>query len=440
MRAQSRISALDLGMALAAMAGALLLIFAAAQAEAQTFQVLHNFTGGQDGGEPAAGLTMDAAGSLYGTTYIGGYTAGNCYGSCGTVFRLKRAGQSWVLNSLYLFRGGNDGANPGSRVVFGPDHSLYGMTWTGGGESCPTGNIHGCGTVYNLRPSPTACATVLCPWRETVLYRFAGGPYDGATPSDKPVFDSAGNMYGTTYEGGTANDYVCFGTHYTCGTVFEMSPSNGGWTEGLIYKLTGEADGSNPDAHVTFDANGNLYGTTSANGYPNIGGTVFELTPSGAGWSENTLFDFSYIVGDSPRNGLIFDAAGNLYGATPFNGPHYGGVVFELQASSGGWTFAPLYNFSGNDQTVGPNGDLLMDSAGNLYGTVGSLGTYNKGLVFELSPTMYGWSLTVLHEFTGQDDGAFPTGGVVLDAQGNLYGTAESGGSYNQGVVWEITP
>lgn len=410
-------------------------------AQSQTFTILHNFTGNSDGGQPTAGLTMDAAGNLYGTTTIGGQSASNCYGSCGTVFRLKKEGEGWVLNSLYQFRGGDDGANPQQKVVFGPDGTLYGLTWTGGGGPCPTGNMNGCGTVYNLRPSPTACANVLCPWTESVIYRFAGGAYDGASPGAEPTFDSAGNMYGTTNQGGISNRDQCVNVPgYTCGTVFKMVPSNGAWTESLIYLFSGQADGSNPNAGITLDASGNLYSTASENGY-NGGGTVFELMPSSNGWTESALYSFSYTTGDSPRYGLIFDPEGNMYGSTPFGGPYDGGAVFELQPSSGGWGFTPLYNFSGGSQLTGAFGDLVRDSEGNLYGTTLSVGDDHLGMVFELSPTMNGWTLNVLHQFTGvKSDGAVPVGGVVRDAQGNLYGTAQSGGTYNQGVIWKITP
>ena len=257
--------------------GILLLLIAIPAAQAQTFTVLHNFTGGADGGQPASALTMDAAGNLYGTASLGGHTADNCYNTCGTVFRLKRTGQSWVLNPLYEFAGGSDGANPAAKVIFGPDGSLYGLT-PNGGSSCPNNTQYGCGTVFNLRPQPTNCVSVFCAWQETVLYRFNGGANDGAVPEGSPTFDHAGNLYGTTFDGGYSNQNACvFGQGYSCGTVFELTRAHGDWAESLLYTFLGGSDGSNPEGGLTFDASGNLYGTTLSNGQY-YGGTVFELT------------------------------------------------------------------------------------------------------------------------------------------------------------------
>jgi uncharacterized repeat protein (TIGR03803 family) len=419
-----------------------LVVIAPQTTQAQTFAILHNFTGGEDGAQPYSALTMDAAGNLYGTTSIGGHTASNCYNSCGTVFRMKRVGQSWVLNPLYEFSGGTDGANPSAKVVFGADGSLYGET-PNGGLSCPSNTQYGCGTVFNLRPQARACTSAVCPWTETVLYRFYGGSDDGAVPLGNPVLDRAGNLYGTTFDGGYVNDNNCiFGQGDSCGTVFELVPSNGGWTESLLYRFLGDNDGSNPEDGLIFDQSGNLYGTSFSSG-AHYGGTVFELAPSGSGWTESTLYSFSFegSSGYWPRFGVIFDPAGNLYGTTLNGGYDGGGTVFQLQPSSGGWNLVPLYSFPGNNQTLGPDGDLAMDNAGNLYGTTGSVGSHGLGLVFKLSPSINGWTYTVLHEFTGgQYDGALPVGGVTLDAEGNLYGTASDGGTYNLGVVWEITP
>ena len=161
---------------------------------APRFGLIHSFVGSNDGAVPYAGLTMDQAGNLYGTTF----GLGSGYG---TVFRLKRTAGGWIFNPLYSFTGGSDGAGPEARLVFGPDGSLYGTTTFGGGGSC-TGVFDGCGTIFRLRPSATPCKSVLCPWTETVLYRFSGGS-DGLYPMyGALVFDKAGNMYGTTYAGG----------------------------------------------------------------------------------------------------------------------------------------------------------------------------------------------------------------------------------------------
>ena len=254
--AQRKSWTLNLGFGPASAALAIAIVFAlmvvTQSAQAQTFQVLYNIVGGENGELPNGGLAMDRAGNLYGTTAAGG--AQSC--GCGIVFMLKRSGHGWTFNPIYRFKGGSDGSYPYARVVLGPDGTLYGTT--GGGGS-------GYGTVYNLRPKPTACMSALCPWSETVLYKFLGGPVDGAFPTDEVVFDREGDLYGTTNRGGLYNVNCTYGLDY-CGTVFKMSPSNGGWTESLLYSFTGGDDGSDPYAGLTLDAAGNLYGTALTNG------------------------------------------------------------------------------------------------------------------------------------------------------------------------------
>src|SRR5208337_475040 len=193
----------------------------------------------------------------------------------GTVFGLSKKGSNWILNPLYTFAGGNDGAVPYARVIFGPDGSLYGTTYNGGGGGDS-------GTVFNLKPYPTACKTALCGWQETVLYRFSGGS-DGANPGGGDlIFDQAGNLYGTTVNGGA----------YGAGTVFELMPFQGGWTESVLHSFSG-TDGAFPSAGLIFDKNGNLYSTTVGGGSTPYGcGTVFKLTASGSGWRENVLYNF----------------------------------------------------------------------------------------------------------------------------------------------------
>jgi uncharacterized repeat protein (TIGR03803 family) len=413
------------------------MILAVPLAQAQTFTVIHTFTGGADGGSPEGGLTMDAAGNLYGTT--AGYEE-PCGSQCGTVFEMKPTGQGWVLAPLYRFTGGSDGASPQAAVVFGPDGALYG-TAVYGGTSCPS-TQYGCGTVFRLTPQPRACNSVLCPWVQTVLYRFVGGANDGAFPLSQVTFDTAGNLYGTTYSGGVYTTNCDYGDNW-CGTIFKLTHSNGGWTESVPYFFTGANDGANPIAGLTADAAGNFYGAAELNGVGG-GGTIFELTPYGSGWAENTLLSFVSSSGGGyfPRGQLIFDPAGNLYGTTEFGGeyPNEGGTVFEMSVSGGGWTITGGYSLPGSTEHGGPLAGLVRDSAGNLYGTAFQLGSNNVGLVFKLTPSNGGWTYTLLHEFSVGDGGDFPVGGLVLDAQGNLYGTAGGGGAYGWGVVWEITP
>jgi len=273
-----------------------------------------------------------------------------------------------------------------------------------------------------------------------VLYSFAGGSDDGIYPADPLVFDAAGNLYGTTQQGGITNyNTPCFfNEQYSCGTAFKLAPSNGGWTESLIYKFMGENDGWHPVAGFSIDAAGNLYGTTYEGGAGSQG-TVDELSPSNSGWTETTLYSFSMngAAGYSGFNGVILDAVGNVYGATPYGGAGGGGTVYELMPTSGGWNLNVLYSILGQTDLSGPVGNLAMDSAGNLYGAAYSLG--GDGLIFKLTPNNGTYTYSVLHQFDG-DDGHGPQGPIAIDAQGNLYGTTFAGGTHDWGTVWEIAP
>jgi uncharacterized repeat protein (TIGR03803 family) len=399
----------------------LFMTLTAQPAQAQTFRVLHNFTGGQDGAFPEAGLTMDKAGNSYGTTVYGG---GGCSGSlpgCGTVFKLSRQGPDWVLATIYSFQGGSDGYYPYAQVVIGPDGSLYGTTYLGG-RGC---DGYGCGTVFKLRPGPNATGS----WTETVLYRFTGSP-DGFGPNAAVVFDQAGNLYGTTFVGGS----------HGSGAVFQLTPSGGSWTENVLYSFTSGNDGSYPISGVIFDQVGNLYGTTTSGGGSPVCscGTIYQLMRSGSGWTEKVLYRFQGgSDGAFPYAGLIFDGSGNLFGATGRLGSGVGGTVFELTPSGGNWTFDLLYSFTGQG---GPWDSLVMDAAGNLYGTTRWDGLYQDGSVFRLSLSHGGWTETDLYSFNGLSDGGNPFSGVILDEKGHLYGTAVDRGAYGYGVVWEVTP
>jgi len=434
-----RFGGIDLWMALAASAIAVLMLVAASEAQGQTFQVLHTFSGGDDGANPVVGLTMDRAGNLYGTAQYGG--TGNCIGGastpgCGTVFKLSHRGAGWTFASLYSFQGWNptDGAYPQSRVTIAPDGTLYGATSVGGLlQDC----FPGCGTVYRLQPPATICNSVNCQWRETVLHRFTAG-LDGDDPTGDLTLDASGNVYGTTYRGGS---------NFDDGTVYEISPSGGGWNESVIYNFAGQSVGAYPYSGVIFDASGNLDGT-STDGGEYLFGTVFQLTPSSSGWAGSVLYSFSENEdGYQPSAGLIFDNAGNLYSATANGYPNGQAVVYELSRSNGGWSFTPIFSFL-DEYGAGPQSKLLMDASGNLYGTV--FGGYESmsphGSVFKLTPSNGGWIYTDLYDFSGGSDGAFPYDGLVMDAQGNLYGTTSAGGNsgcqHNNGcgVVFEVTP
>ena len=273
----------------AALAMALALACVVTQpASAQTFTVIHNFTGGADGGYTYSGIAIDNAGNLYGTTPFGGNLGSSnalscAFYGCGLVYKLERLGSGWVLTPLHSFRGGADGFLPRARVVIGPDGNLYGTTGAGGaGAGCEP---YGCGTVFSLRPPGTPCLTSLCNWTETIIYRFANE--EGAYPTTGGLtFDQAGNIYGTGDQGSPS----C--SEGGCGAVYELTPSDGGWTKSVLYSFTGGSDGYGLNSEVILDQAGNVYGVTYSGGPPNFGGTVFQLTPSRTGWTLNTLYAF----------------------------------------------------------------------------------------------------------------------------------------------------
>jgi uncharacterized repeat protein (TIGR03803 family) len=411
---------------------------------APTLSVLYRFAGPPtDGAFPVAGLVRDAAGNLYGTTQSAGANTAcfSTYG-CGVVFKLSPTGTQTVL---YSFTGGADGANPSAGLVRDAAGNLYGTT-TSGGTGC---NGIGCGVVFKLSPTRI----------ETVLYSFTGGP-DGRDPYGGLTTDAAGNLYGTTTAGGrTTGTCKPSAEHpFGCGVVFELircDSAASGYEFKVLYRFTGGADGSGPNALVR-DAAGNLYGTTGYGGAtsacdpPSGCGVVFKLSPSG---TETVLHSFSEPGDGAFPGGLVRDAAGNLYGTTGFtitSIPFFFGLGTVFKLSPNG-TETVLYSFTGGADGGGPNG-VVPDSAGNLYGTTyfggGSTACYyvtgSCGVVFKLSPN---GTETVLHRFTGGADGENSSAGLLRDAAGNLYGTAQYGGAnttcfspYGCGVVFKLAP
>ena len=395
----------------------LVLVFSATQpVRAQTFNVIYDFTP-VNGNTSTGTLLLDRAGNLYGTTQYGQY--GTC-GYDGGAFQLKPTKSGWILNPIHCFTaplGGDDGAFPinyGGLTV-GPDGGLYGSTEEGGIEA-PSGTSS-LGVVFKLSPPPSACLSAVCKWPITILHKFADSP-DGSYPHGNVTFDSAGNIYGTTFEGG---DYG--------GIVYQLSPADGGWNETIIHTFHGGNDGGSPQGGLVLDKAGNLYGTA---------GWVFQIKPSGSGWTYNVIYHFSgQGDGYGTDTGLISDQAGNLYGSTPGGGSGGGGTVFELSPSGDSWTFTTLCNFTGNG---GPQSPLTMDAAGNLYGTTSYDGFYGGGSVFKLTKYGNNWVCTDLHDFQQGTGGVGPIGGVTIAPNGTLYGTTSGGGKYGAGVVWEITP
>lgn len=380
-------------------------------ASAQTFQVLHNFTGGYDGGTPPYTLTQDAAGHFFGTASMGGKNGD------GTVFRFERVNANWVLLPAYNFSG-QDG-QPGWGVTLAPDGTIYTVASYASVFGGP------CGTAIHLRPSPIPPRSTDMTWKETVLRTYVKN--QEGCPTGNLLLDSAGNLYGVTQDGGP----------HGWGSVFELTRNGSVWTETILYAFQGQADGGAPYSGLITDTVGNLYGTASAAGADGKG-VVFELKPSGGSWTEQVLYTFQGgNDGGQPVAGLIFDNSGNLYGATASWGSGGGGTVFKLAPSGGSWSYSVLASFTGSD---GPVASVTLDSSGNLYGTTFRDDSYGYGSVFKLTPSGAGWTYTDLHDFTGGTDGGYPGGGVVLDSSGNLYGTAVTGGTNGFGVLYEITP
>ncbi len=384
----------------------------------QTFTVLHTFTGQADGGIPYGSVTPDRAGHLYGTASAGGLKLNSCAPEgCGTAFRLTHERSGWIFTVLYTFqgnaRGTADGSAPYAGVTIGPNGSLYGTT-TAGGE-------YGAGTVFNLQPPAHTANNTLGAWIETRIYHFKELSDGGFPGYGNVIFDQSGNIYGTTFQGGSD----CAG--YWCGTVFKLTPSgNGRWTE-IAYAFPGRSYGGNPLSGVVMDASGNLYGTTTNNNYAPV---AYELTPSGSGWTETVLYTFPFDENYPGNEGVILDGAGGLFGDNL-------SAVYQLSSSDGQWNYSVLYSFSGDG---GPWSGLTSDASDNLYGTTCAEGAFGNGSVFKLTPSQNGWIETDLYDFRGRDDGSCPVGGVALDSAGNIYGTTAWGGGSDSGVVWEITP
>ena len=254
------------------------------------------------------------------------------------------------------------------------------------------------------------------------------------------IFDAAGNLYGMTQQGGMNS---CDGKN--CGTVFELSPrQDGGWTETVLHDFNNNGrDGVNPQAGLIIDDAGNLYGTTYRGGIHNCRDGVRIVTQQGGSWTETVLHSFGHgSDGITPDANLTIDAAGNLYGTTYNGGIHGRGIAFELTPrEGGGWTETVLHSFGNGSDGANPYAGLIIDANGNLYGTTLAGGIHTAGTAFELSPRQGGgWTETILHSFGNGTDGNSPYAGLIFDAAGNLYGTTLEGGIHSYGVVFEITP
>jgi uncharacterized repeat protein (TIGR03803 family) len=392
-------------------------------AQAQSFHLLHSFSGERDGANPYGGLLRDSAGNIYGTTIYGGsLDSQGCYGSgCGVAFKIDTAGRESVL---YAFSGQASGDEPNAGLIRDSQGNLYGTTSFGGDGNC--NSPAGCGMVFKVDAEG----------HQSVLYSFHG--LDGARPLGALVRDAAGNLYGTTFQGGAANS----------GTVFKL---DAGGNESVLYAFKGTTDGKWPLGALVLDLQGNLYGTTELGGDLSSCGTygcgvVFKINASGG---ETVLYRFTGGVDGSESGGnLVRDSAGNLYGTTGFGGnlgcnvPYGCGVVFKVDANG---VETVLHSFMGHTADGwNPIAGLVRDSSGNLYGTTYRGGAYGFGTVYKVDAS---GNESLLHSFSGGSDGSYPYAGVILDTAGNLYGAAVAGGksgcSYQGsgcGVVFKIVP
>jgi uncharacterized repeat protein (TIGR03803 family) len=400
---------------------------------ADTYKVLHYFVR-SNGGNPDSGVTFDSSGNLYGVTEDGGAQ------NDGTIFEVTpETDGSWTEKVLYSFcptTGCSDATDPWGNLRIDSSGNLYGAA-SGGGD-------YSNGTVFELSPGPDGT------WTEKTLYAFCATGYcpDGSTPTTALLADAAGNLYGTTEAGGANGGGTVF--QLTAGGNGAWTEK----VLYSFCSISGCVDGNDPLGGLVFDSFGNLYGTTVEGGTSasqhclrggrSFCGTVFELTPRGNGdWTEQVLHSFGYVDGENPASGVIFDGSGNLYGTATAGGPKGIGLVFQLvPAGNGSRTENVLHNFYGNAGF--PEGGLIFDAAGNLYGNTEMGGPDSMGLAFKLSPGQNGtWTETVLHAFSS-DGGSYPTSRLVMNGAGNLYGTTYAGGAPNHsdglGTVFEITP
>ena len=368
-------------------------IAVAASGSAQTYTVLHTFTGGADGGGPVATPILDARGNLYETTPDGG--------SHGLVLKLDSQGKETVLHA---FSGSPDGSAPFSSLIRDAQGNLFGTTLVGGR--------------FNLG----AVFEITAKGKERVLHSF-NGTKDGSNPYASLVRDSAGNLYGTTFTGGAHN----------AGTVFRLAPSG---NFSVLYTFAGGRSGANPYAGLIRDAKGNLYGTAETAGNVQACGqdgcgVVFRVDPSGR---ETVLHAFrGGVDGSRPMGGLVRDTEGNLYGTTVAGGSNGLGTIFRVSKAGKNTV---LHAFVAEEE-VEPSSALVRDAAENLYGTASDGGPSDAGTVFKLDPS---GTFTTLHNFDGPNDGYFLVAGVWLDSKGTLYGAAQLGGTFGFGTLFELAP
>ena len=414
-----------------------------ASADAAKYQVNYRFQGGADAAYPFAGLVADKDGNLYGTTYRGGRDSGLCQADdgCGTVFQLKpptKQSGNWTESVIYKF---GPFAHPAASLIIDQAGNLYGTT--------PAAGESDNGTVFELK-RPTALGAA---WTRITLYSFAGGN-DGATPVSSLVFDKAGNIYGTTEFGGGGPCMIfqegsgC-GTVFQ---LTPPTKPGGAWKESVLYRFIPAND--YPLAGLIFDSQGNLYGTTAGDLSASFGTVFQLVPPAerGGSWTQTTLYYFGSFQNDgvTPAGSLILNGEGNLFGTTSAGGTDNAtfclnqstvgyGAVFELERSGsagGSWKEKVLYAFSGGSDGACPEAALIADNAGKLYGTAAQGGSESGvcadiggcGTLFQLKPSAGGWTEVTLHQFAAGVDGLEPLSTLIFGKGGRLFGTTAGGG------------
>jgi uncharacterized repeat protein (TIGR03803 family) len=395
------------------------LLAIAARAQYQ-YTVLHAFGSGDDGAGAWSSVAFDSQGNLYGTTEAGGTY------SDGTVFQLSpQTDGAWSETILHNFpSSSDDGVSPYAGMAPGPSGSLYGATQLGG--------TYRAGVAFELTRAASG-------WDYGVVYSFGAPDTLVCCPRGNLIVGPGNSLYETGY------------------AAFELSPGPDGWVEGILHNFTGlNGDGLGPEAGPIMDATGNLYGTTlygGGGGCDDGCGTVYQLeTPVGTwskspAWREHILHRFGEAPDDGAFPGvgeLAIDGHGNLYGTADTGGTGRGGIVYKLVRTSAApgeaWAEVILHNFAPDGLGYEPGGGVIIDSAGNLYGTTINGGSpfCGCGVVYKLSPQPDGqWQYTLLHTFVGSY-GAEPDANLTIGPDGNLYGTASAGGAYGGGVVFQI--
>lgn len=346
-----------------------------------------------------------------------------------SIFVLILAESLWAgpqFRIIHTFRGGNDASLPAGALTFDSAGYLYGTSYYGGSATACDG--YGCGTVFRLGLQNGH-------WGESVLVNFADSSSQ-VLPIGPLVFDSAGNIYGLGEGNGSENGQTYFGE------LFEgVNNGNGTYTGNIIHFFTGGSDGFGANVGLVQDSSGNLYGSTNSGGALNNNGVVFEFSPNGDGsWTET----FPYTFGDGknfvPVGSMVIDGLGNLYGTTAEGGAYEWGSVYRLSQSNGVWSNQPLYDFTytGTSGTGPEPSGLVMDGAGNLYGTTQQGGEYGVGELFKLTPTAGYWRFTLIHAFAGSTDGGYPWGQLVIDSSGDIYGTTLTGGVFQYGTTYKF--